>query len=485
MNEEKSCPLILNFCFLPFEDATMEQPNLEKHESGLLRRLGPGTAFLLVVSSMVGSGVFKKVAPMAHDTGSSFWILLCWILAGLVSWFGALSNAEVAAQIAEPGGQYQYFRKIFGKPLAFLYGWTGFAVVQSATAASVSYVFAESVNTLIGLPEISFWGIENLSVKLLTVAVLWAITTVNLFGVEQGQKINNILTSLVIIAIIGITIMCFTMDKGDISHIAQTESNGNFPGFGAIFLGMMSAFWAYEGWNNLGFLAGEIKNPTRNVPLSLAGGVGFVMLMYVAINASYLYVFPVTEFSRIYDEGNSIAAVEVIRSFLGPAGSAVILIVIMVATFGSANNTLMSAARVYFAMARDGIFFRKAAHCDPVYNVPTYALLFQAVWASVLVFSGSFDQLTDMLIFAAFIFYGLGAVGLFVLRKRNAGLTRSFSVPGYPFVPGLFILFSIGLVINSILERPMESATGLLLMFSGIPFYFYWTKMQGKSGTEN
>ena len=459
----------------------MSKQTFEKHESGLVQRLGPGTAFLLVVSSMVGSGVFKKVAPMSTDTGTAVWILACWILAGIVSWFGALSNAEVASQIAEPGGQYVYFKRIFGKPLAFLYGWTGFTVVQSATAASVAYVFSESVNSLFALPHLSLFGIENLSVKLLTVLVLWVITGINLKGVHQGERLSNVLTSLVILCIIGITILCFTYGKGEATHIALSETKSIAPG--ALFLGMMSAFWAYEGWNNLGFLAGEIKNPKKNIPLALAGGVGFVMLMYVAINASYLYVLPVEAFQKIHAEGNTIAAVSVVQSFLGPIGSSVIIVVIMVATFGSTNNSIMSAARVYFAMARDGLFFKKVAHCDPVHNVPTYALLFQAVWASVLVFSGSFDQLTDMLIFAAFIFYGLGAAGLFVLRIREPHAPRGFKVPGYPVVPALFVLFCLGLVMNSILERPKESGMGLLLMATGIPFYFWWTRK--KHSTEN
>jgi APA family basic amino acid/polyamine antiporter len=203
------------FCFLPPKENRMSKQIFEKHESGLVQRLGPGTAFLLVVSSMVGSGVFKKVAPMSADTGTAVWILACWVLAGIVSWFGALSNAEVASQIAEPGGQYVYFKRIFGKPLAFLYGWTGFTVVQSATAASVAYVFSESVNSLFALPHLSLWGIENLSVKILTVLVLWVITGINMKGVHQGERLSNVLTSLVILCIIGITILCFTYGKGE------------------------------------------------------------------------------------------------------------------------------------------------------------------------------------------------------------------------------------------------------------------------------
>ncbi len=457
----------------------MSQKEFQKHESGLVQRLGLGTAFLLVVSSMVGSGVFKKVAPMSTDLGSAWLIIFCWILAGLVSWFGALTNAEVASQIAEPGGQYVYFKKIYGKGLAFFYGWTAFTVIQSATIASVAFVFTESVHSLVGLPEIPLFGIENGTIKLFSVLSIWLVTFINLFGVHQGERLGNVVTSLVIFCIISITILCFIFGKGDMAHFTSPSFSDRGMSMGAIFLGMLSAFWAYEGWNNLGFLAGEIKNPYKNIPIALAAGVGFVMLLYVGINLAYLYVLPVEKFQQIHAEGKTISAIAVVQSFLGPVGSSLIVLVILIATLGTTNNSIMSASRVYFSMARDGLFFKKAAHCHPVYNVPTYALVFQAIWASVLVFSGSFDQLTDMLIFAAFIFYGLGGAGVFVLRLRHPLTIRNFKVPGYPFVPAIFILFCIGLVGNSILERPYESGIGLALMATGLPFYWFWANKKG------
>jgi APA family basic amino acid/polyamine antiporter len=458
----------------------MEQTEFKKHESGLVQRLGAGTAFLLVVSSMVGSGVFKKVAPMSTDLGSAWLIIFCWILAGLISWFGALTNAEIAGQIAEPGGQYVYFKRIYGRALAFFFGWTAFTVIQSATIASVAYVFVESLRSLAGLPEIPLFGIENASIKIFAVLAIWLITAINLLGVHQGERLSNVVTSLVILCIISITILCFVFGKGDMGHFQTPTFSDKGMSLGAVFLGMLSAFWAYEGWNNLGFLAGEIKNPYKNIPIALAAGVGFVMLLYVSINMAYLYVLPVESFQQIHAEGKTISAISVVQSFMGPIGSSLIIIVIMIATLGTTNNSIMSASRVYFSMARDGLFFKKAAYCDSRYNVPSYALVFQAIWASVLVFSGSFDQLTDMLIFAAFIFYGLGGAGVFILRMKAPDAPRQFKVPGYPFVPAVFILFCVGLVGNSILERPYESGVGLALMATGIPFYFYWNRLMGK-----
>lgn len=430
---------------------------------------------------MVGSGVFKKIAPMSAELGSALWVLLAWLVAGLVSWFGALTNAEVGSQITEPGGQYEYFKRIFGKPIAFFYGWTAFTVIQSATAAAVASVFAQSVHSIFPFSALELGNISisvTYLVKLLAIMVVWLVTCINLLGVQHGEKVNNLFTSTVVVSIILIIGLCFFGGSGSLSHFTQAPEAASTQAvtMSSFFLAMLAAFWAYEGWNNLGFLAGEIRNPSRNVPLGLALGVGFVMVIYVAINAAYLYVLPVEQFNQINQQENSIAAVVVIQSFLGPIGSTIIACAIMVATFGTTNNTVMSASRVYFAMARDGLFFKKAGFCHPKYDVPTFALIYQSIWASVLIFSGSFDQLTDMLIFAAFIFYGTGAAAVFVLRKRYPNAHRPFKVPGYPIVPGLFIIFCAVLVVNSIVNQPKECGMGLLLIASGIPFYLFWTQ---------
>ena len=468
----------------------MANKNFEKHESGLVRRLGLGATFLLVISSMVGSGVFKKIAPMSSELGSAAWVLAAWVVAGLISWFGALTNAEVASQIAEPGGQYEYFKRIFGKPLAFFYGWAVFIVIQSATAAAVASVFAESFHSIFPFPEVTilegvwtFGGASGLQlqpvffIKLLALSVLWLITFINLRGVQHGERVSNFFTSIVILGIIGITGLCFGFGNGDWSHFASSSSSSTGSvGLSSFFLAMLAAFWAYEGWNNLGFLAGEIKNPSRNVPFGLALGVGFVMLMYVAINTAYLYILPIQDFVNIHEAKNAVSAVAVIQSFLGPVGSVIIASLIMIATFGTTNNTVMSAPRVYFAMARDGLFFSGAAKVHPKYEVPSKAILYQSIWATVLLLSGSFDQLTDMLIFAAFIFYGLGASAVFILRKRNTGQKPDFQVPGYPVIPAVFIAFCLVLVVNAIIEQPIQSGAGLLLIASGIPFYLYWSR---------
>ena len=459
----------------------------ERHSSGLIRHLGLFSAVMVVVASMIGSGVFKKVAPMSAELGSPGWVLAAWALAGLVTLTGALTNAEIAGMIAEPGGQYKYFEKMYGRFFAYLYGWTNFSVIQSATAASVGYVFSQSVNALMPLPRLSpeveaitiggiFYPFENFGVKMLTIALIVLLTAVNYRGVRYGSMVSNVLSSAVLVAIVLITGVGFAYGgAGGFSFdTAGTpiESHGLLT---PLFTALMAAFWAYEGWNTLGFLGGEVKDPQRTIPRALTMGVGLVMAVYIAINAAYLYVLPLTGLVPSAGHENEIAAVRVVSTFMGPGGQALILGLIITATFSSTNNSILSPSRVYFAMARDGLFFKAARSCNAD-GAPGGALVIQGFWASMLVLSGSFDQLTDMLIFAAFIFYGAGAVGLFVLRYRWPLVERNFKVPLYPVLPALFAVFCAVLVVVSVLQRPREAGVGLGLMALGLPFWFYFNR---------
>jgi len=451
---------------------------------------------MVVVAAMIGSGVFKKVAPMSAELGSAGWVLAAWVLAGLVSLTGALTNAEVAGLIAEPGGQYKYFEKMYGRFFAFLYGWTSFAVIQSATAASVAYVFAMSLDAFIHLPHLSaeleaftilgdFTPLQNIGVKGLAIGLIAGLTALNYRGVQYGSMVSNVLSTSVLVAIVLITGLCFwqTGHGGFSFETTGTpiEQHGLIT---PLFTALMAAFWAYEGWNTLGFLGGEVKNPQRVIPRALMLGVGMVMTAYVAINAAYLYVLPLTDLVPNPASPNEIAAVKVVSSFLGPAGQMLILGLIMMATFSSTNNTIMAAARIYFSMARDSLFFSAAGKTN-AQGVPANALLIQGVWASLLVLSGSFDQLTDMLVFAAFIFYGAGAAGVFVLRAKMKDSVRTFKVPFYPVLPLLFIAFCAMLVFVSVQERPREARVGLELIAAGLPFYFIFSRKKRAEPSQN
>jgi len=453
---------------------------------------------MIVISSMIGSGIFKKIAPMSAELGSPGLILLCWLIPGIITMIGAATNAEIAGLIAEPGGQYVYFKKMYGNAFAFLYGWSCFSVIQSASIASIAYVFAESVNAVVALPRLPeiyeqvtlfgiFYPLQSFGVKGLTILTIIFLTSANYFGVVIGGTITNIFTALKVLGIILIIILGFTISGGSTQNLTPVLEAPGFQYssplglFGAMFAAMLAAFWAYDGWNNIGFLGGEVKNPKRNIPISLFGGVALVILVYLAINAAFLYVLPVDEIISLTNNDHSIIAIEMMRKFLGYGGAIFISVLIMVSTFGTTNGTILASSRIYFAMAKDNLFFKSAGSHHSKYRTPHLSLIIQGIWASLLVLSGTFDQLTDMLIFASFIFYGAGAFGVFVLRKKMKDAVRVYKVPGYPVLPFIFVLFCIALVVVTIIENPRDAGIGLSLVLIGIPFYLFWRRKNKNS----
>lgn len=473
----------------------MENTNSVK----LSRSLGLFMACVLIVSSIIGSGVFKKVAPMAADLQSPFWVLMAWAAAGLVSLAGALSVAEVSGQIAGSGGAYVFLREIYGKTIAFFYGWSNFAVIRTASVASIAYVFAESVNALAPLPEIqgplATWGIggwlmpfANMGVKSLAIGLIVVLTYINYRGLTYAGILSRWATTIVVACLVILVFMGLFSAAGSWDHI--TTNAAGFPalkssGFGftaAFFSAMLSAFWAYEGWITLTFLGGEIKDPYRNLPRALFFGMLAVIAVYLTVNFTYLYVLPVDDLIGVHEAHNKVAAIAVIERILGGGGTLLLAILICISTFGCTNTTILLAARLYYAMARRGEFFETAGKVHPRYRTPGRALVMQGVWACLLVLSGSFDQLTDMLIFASFIFYGLCAYGVFILRKRKGGAPTTYRTPGYPVVPALFVLFCIALVGITLYNRPGEAGIGLLLILTGIPFFFAWRSRPAMEG---
>jgi APA family basic amino acid/polyamine antiporter len=467
---------------------------MEEKQGQLVRSLGLFSVFLLTVSSTVGSGIYKKVAPMSADLGSPTLVILCWILAGVISICGALSNAEVAGMLADSGGEYAYFKKIYNRFFAFLVGWANFTAIRSASAASVGYVFAMSFNSLVPLPELPesvasmsvlgiFTPFDNFGVKAFTILLIIGLSYVHYVGLKFGDGLNRVVTTVVIVSIFFVITLGSTMGGGSMENF-QTPATGYEPQpwwsgnfIKLIFMAMLSAFWAYEGWSAVGYLGGEIKNANRTLPVALISGVLFVMLIYCSINFTYLYILPIDRIVGVYGASeNSIAAVVVVEHFLGSTGMFFMLLVIALTTFGSTNATLLTPPRMYYAMAREGLFFKGAAYIHPKYNTPSTAVIYQAVISSVLVLSGNFDQLTDMLVFASFIVYGATAMGVFVLRYKMPEAHRPYKVWGYPVVPAIFIVFCITLVAITIMSKPREALIGLGLIASGIPFYFYWRK---------
>jgi len=430
---------------------------------------------------------------MSAELGSPTLVMVCWVLAGLITICGALSNAEVAGMLADSGGEYVYFKKIYNRFFAFLFGWSSFTAIRSASAASIAYVFAMSFNTLVPLPElpislaeISLFGIftpfDNFGVKALAIGLIWVLSYVNYRGLKLGEGLSNTVLILVVASIFLIIALGLTIGGGSIAnfqtpsshYVEQSWWSASF--IQSMFVAMLAAFWAYEGWAPIGYLGGEIKNANRNLPLALIFGVLFVMLVYVTINFTYLYILPIDTIIKSYQLQNTIAAVTVIGSFLGSTGIFFMLLVILLTTFGATNSTLLTPPRLYYAMSKENLFFKGASYIHPVYNTPSTAIGYQAIWASVLILSGSFDQLTDMLIFASFIFYGATSLGVFILRVKMPDAPRPYKAWGYPVVPALFILFCLALIIITTISRPREAGIGLALMLAGVPFYWYWNK---------
>ncbi len=466
---------------------------MKREQGQLVRTLTLRAATLLIVSSVIGSGVYKKVAPMADQLGAPEWVLWAWVLAGFISLCGALSNAEIAGMLADAGGEYVYFRHIYGRFMAFLWGWTTFAVIKTAAIASIAYVFAQSLNALAPLPRlpesierIELWGIfqpfENSGVKAATIALILILTFLNTRGLRGGAGLSTWISRLVLVSLLTLALLGLFWGGGSWDNF-QTPATAYEPrsvwGFDfikALFAALLAAFWAYEGWNTVGFLGAEIQNPNRNLPLALFTGMLLIIGVYALVNFTYLYVLPIDQIITGFKKQNEIAAVAVVRHFAGPVGAAVLSVVILITTLGCTNATVLMPPRVYYAMARDGLFFPAAARIHPRYHTPNPALWIQGLWACVLVLSGSFDQLTDMLIFAAFFFYGATAFGVFVLRWREPHTPRPYRVWGYPLVPALFVLFCAALVVITCFSRPREAALGVGLVLTGMPLYFYWTR---------
>lgn len=463
----------------------------------LVRTLGLFATFIITVSAVIGSGIYKKVAPMSAELGSPDLVLLCWILAGVITIFGALSNAEVASMLADAGGEYVYFKKIYNRFFAFLFGWSCFTVIRSASLASIAYVFAQSFHSLIPLPQfpdsiasISLFGIftpfDNIGVKGVAIALICGFSYLNVFGLKVGEGLSRAVLIVVSLSIVVIIILGLSIGGGSFENLQTVATNYQSRSWldatfiQSFFAAMLAAFWAYEGWASTGYLGGEIKNANRNLPLALVLGACFVMVIYVAINFTYLFVLPIDQIIAAHFSQNTIAAVAVVGHFLGSGGVLFISILILFTTFGATNSTVLPPPRLYYAMAKDGIFFRWASYLNPKYNTPSKALMVQAGWASILVLSGSFDQLTDMLVFASFIFYGAVTLGVFILRVREPETHRPYKAWGYPIIPGVFLLFCVALVFITLFSKPREALLGLGLMATGIPFYFWWIRKDGR-----
>ncbi len=460
--------------------------------SKLNRALGLRYVIVVVIGNILGSGVYKKVAPMAAELHSSAWVLVAWILGGVITLLGALSYAEVAGLLAETGGDFAYYKKIYNRFFAFLYGWSLFSVIQTAAISSLAYVFAQSLNSILNFPALLaqyadfsiggvFYPLADFTVKLIAIVLIIFLTWVNAKGVKTGADLSRIILNLVYFGLALIIIFGLTSSQAHLPQSFDWATTDSRPiTVSALFTAMLSAFWAYQGWVSVGFIGGEIKDANRMIPRGIFIGVSLVILIYLLVNITYLSLLPVDTLATIYKAGNQIAAVEAVKSFWGSFGGLFISVLIMVTTLGCTHNTILASARPYYAMATEGLFFKSVGKLNAA-QVPINSLIFQCVWACALVLSGTFDQLTDMIIFAVFIYYGATTLGVFILRRKMPTADRPYKVWGYPIVPAIFILFCIALFVNTVFARPREAMMGMTLMLAGVPLYFWFLRNEKRN----
>lgn len=472
------------------------QPN---GSASLLPRLGLVTTTAMVVGGMIGSGVFRNPSAMAGFLHSPELLIGVWIVAGIVTLFGALTNAEVAGLIPITGGQYQYFRVMYGEFMAFLYGWALFIVIQSGSIASITFVFSEYLNTLVplwnldeatvqsfalSLPFGTIYPLQSIGIKLVTVAAVGLLTLINAYGVREGGRVQVVFTVAKVAAIVALVALAIGGPAGSVSNLTQPSSIGVPAGSAlmlALAMAMNKALWSYDGWNNLTYVSGEVRDPQRTVPRSLVLGTLICIGVYVAINIAYLLILPIDALA-----GSTAVARDAAYAMMGPLGATFVSLAVIISTIGTSNGTILASSRVYYAMAKERMFFRVAERINERHHTPTVSLTMQFVWTSVLVFSGTFDMLTDMLIFVSWGFYALGAAGVFILRRKMPDAPRPYRTWGYPVVPIVFILFAVVFLGYTVVSDftnyyagtvpVVNSVWGLILLASGIPFYVYFSK---------
>ncbi len=481
--------------------------------SGLIRGLGLVAAIAIILGNVIGTGVFLKARVMTCNVGSPTWVLIAWIAAGFLTLAGALTYAELTSMKPKAGGEYVFLRDAYGKIPSFLYGWMQIFIAKTGSQAAVAVVFAIGLNdfldgtlrkVLIQTDALGF-TYELTTLQIVAVMTIVIFTTLNCASVAFGGQIAKALTVVKIglIAMVGLGAFLFVVG-GDFGNFSLMNSGGTcedvsasvtygaagysfLSGFAAAMLG---ALWGYDGWNNLTLVAGEVKNPQKNLPIALIGGTTLIMVLYIFIHIAYFYVLDPTAVASV-SKDSSVAKVVVERFFSGDittfaTGFAVALFTVglMISSIGTLHTSILSGARVPYAMAKDGVMIKSFANLSAT-RVPVTALIFQGVWACILALSGSFDTLTDYVIFGSWIFYALVTSSVFVFRRKFPDAERPYKTFGYPIVPVLFILVATWLLVNTVMSNPTNSLIGLGLILLGLPVYFYLTKNQESKIVEN
>jgi len=464
----------------------------------LVRGLGPWASAAIVVGTMVGTGIFLKPAEMAREGRFVSIVFAAWIVGAILSIFGALAYAELGAAIPEAGGEYAYLRRGFGPVWGFLFGWMHSIVGRPASVASIAAgmmkflsffvpaVAAPLFTVHIVLPGLTAWikpyDFVFTWAQPLAVLGLLLMTGINYLGVRLGGEVQVFLTSIKILSVVLIIGVAFLLPSTGAHPPDPVWPGPGSTGLLTAFLAALAAaLWAYDGWEDLNLVGSEVKDPQRNFPRALVGGVSFVALIYLLFSAACLKVLP---FESVASSQH--VASDVVERVIGHGTAFWITLALVISALGSMNSSVLSGARVPYAMARDRIFFKVADGIHPKFFTPGRALIFQGILASIMALSGTFEELTNLFIFAGWIFYGLAVVALFRLRRLEPNLERPYRCWGYPWVPGLFVLGALVLTVNIWLVRPGRSSIGLLLILAGLPFYWFWTRRNaGKQIVDN
>lgn len=439
----------------------------------LVRALGPWQAAAIVVGTIIGTGVFLKTAVMAQSCGSAAWVLAAWGVAGALSLAGALTYAELSAAFPTAGGEYVFLRAGYGPFVAYLYGWARFWI---GTPASIAAYAVGAATFLSGVLPVRTVGVVPVAIGLIAV-----FTAINCLSVRAGGHLQTVLTAIKITIIVALAGGAAVADTADWHRLV---ASGPFPGAGGFGLAVLAALWAFDGWNNLPMAAGEVRDPDKNIPRALVIGTLAVLAIYAIVNAAYFVALPfdqvATSNSDAFPAAPAVAA-RAASTFLGDTATRVLAIAMTVSALSAMSGSILTGARVPYAMARDGLAPRALGNVSAGARAPVMAVAISGAWACLLATTGSFDQLTDYVIFTSWVFYGLNAGTVMLLRRRQPDLLRPYRVPGYPVLPIVFVILSGVLLVNTIYAQPRHSLYGLGFMALAVPVYlvFHRRTMQG------
>jgi basic amino acid/polyamine antiporter, APA family len=440
---------------------TFEKPEVHT----LPREIGILGSTAIVVGTIIGSGIFLVPHNVAQQVGSVSALYLVWIVGGALALAGALSLAELGAAMPEAGGIYVYLRESYGKLVAFLYGWGSLLVIDAGSAATLAVAF--------GIYAGGFFPLTPLEQKVLGAVVIAVLTLINILGVRKGTAVQTIFTIAKLgglAIIIGCAIFLPPLAPAVAAHPLPTPHT-TLSTFGVALVGVL---WAYQGWHQLSYTAGEVKNPSKVLPIGFFVGTSIIIAVYLVANAAYLRVLPLP----VMAEHQRVAA-SAMQFLVGPRGARFVSALILCSIFGALNGTILTAPRVYYAMAKDGVFFKMVSRIHPKFQTPAVALVLLGAWSAILAVSGSFEELYTYVIFAMWIFSGAAIAGVIILRRRLPDLHRPYLVWGYPFLPIAFILASLAIVVNTLVTKPLESVLGLAIVLAGIPLYYAWKHWGG------